>query len=257
MEATPTIRDIVLSKIKAALIHGVVTLLVAILSAFIVFKVWYPDGLAYLIGGAELFLLIVGVELCLGPLMSLVIYNRNKPLSELTRDYAIVGLIQLAAVIYGLHSTYVSRPVFMVFAVDRIEVISAVELTAKDIQSATDKRFTRLSLTGPIEVCVSKPDDPQERSDLLLSALAGKDIELMPKYYRECDAGEVRQAAADSSLLIDLLEEKQAAEDLNRLQQLGGFAWLPVKSRFGSWVKIFPHQKDQKSFYLKHDPFIH
>ena len=51
-------------------------------------------------GGRELFLILMAVDVILGPLMTLTIFNRAKPWPELRRDLAIVVLIQLAALVY-------------------------------------------------------------------------------------------------------------------------------------------------------------
>ncbi len=247
---------LVRSKIYAFLLHLLVTLFIAAGTAILVFKVWYPDGLASLIGGAGLFKLILVVELCLGPLMSLVVFNPVKPRRELISDYLIIGLIQASALLYGVYSTYASRPVFSVFVVDRIELISAVELANTDLFSSTSDQFRFLSNTGPEKVCVDLPTDEKERSELLLSALGGKDVELMPKYYRSCREGEVLDAALGSHVLIDIYKSNGLIEELERIESFGEFTWLPVKSRFGSWIEIYPKSDYSRAYYADMDPYL-
>ena len=60
-----------------------------------------------MIGGTELFLLVVGCDLALGPLISLVIYNSRKSRRKLVIDYTIVGVVQLAA--HGLRRLHRRR----------------------------------------------------------------------------------------------------------------------------------------------------
>ena len=248
--------NLIFAKIKAALVHGVVTLCVGLVCTFLVFNIWYPNGLADVVGGGGLLKLIIIVELCMGPLMSLVIFNPSKPRSELVRDYAVVGVFQLAALVYGLHSTFISRPVFKVFVVDRIELISAVELKKEDYLLSADKEYQRAPLWGFKTVCVDRPSDAKQRSDILLSALEGKDIELMPRYYRDCTNGEVAAAALKSDLLYEALKIKSLDEAQFNLRDLEPFTWLPIKSRFGSWVEIYPNGDLQQVVYKKINPFI-
>ena len=65
-------------KFVATGIHFLVTLTFAAIAAALVFLVWFPDPFQTMIGGTELFLLVVGCDLALGPLISLVIYNSRK-----------------------------------------------------------------------------------------------------------------------------------------------------------------------------------
>lgn len=248
--------ELIHAKINAFLLHLLVTTVLAGAAAWVIFWVWYPGALAHLIGGADLFKLIIVVELCLGPLMSLVIFNPKKPKSELIRDYVLVGIIQFLALSYGVYSTYISRPIFNVFVVDRIELVSSVELMDSDFLMAIDEQFNFRPSRGIKTVCVTLPTDEHERSDLLLSALDGKDIELMPKYYRSCGESELMSAAHSAAALIDILEINNQKSDAESLRELGDFKWLPVKSRFGAWVEIYPTGDYNQRFYKEINPFI-
>ena len=94
---------------------------------------WYlASGIPYpyrdLSGGRELFTLVVSVDVILGPLVTLIIFNRAKPRTELVRDLTVVALIQLAGLGYGLWSVYVARPVHLVFELDRFRAVHAVDV---------------------------------------------------------------------------------------------------------------------------------
>lgn len=247
--------SLIVAKLKAACLHAVLTLLIALISAVVVFRIWYPHGLAAHIGGVDLYWLILGVEVCLGPLMSLVIYNPAKLRPELVRDYLIIGAVQLAALVFGLHSTFVSRPVFEVFVIDRLEIVSAVELDDEDRLAAVVEQFKSLPLTGPIKACVAMPSDKKERSDILMSALRGKDVQLMPKYYKKCADGEVIRKAMDANILIEGLKQMGRYDRVVDQLPSGDFKWLPVQSRFGAWVEVYPGGNESRSFYVSVDPF--
>lgn len=242
-------------KSKAALLHAGVSVLVAVCSAFWVFHLWYPSSLAAMLGGTKLFLLVVAAEVVLGPLMSLVIYSSRKSRVELFRDYSLVALIQCSALVYGLYVTYISRPVYMVFVVDRIEVISALELKDKDL-SLAGKEFNSVPRFGVRNVCVNKPETIAEKNALLFSSVYGKDIELMPRYYRECRPGEKEKAAFPAVALKENLKGAGRLELYKAILPAGDeYTWLPVKSRFGAWIEIYPNNKLEHVYYLKIDPF--
>lgn len=257
MKGPMSFPSLLVAKLRAALLHGILTLVVALVSAFVVFYVWYPAQLARMLGGDGLYLLVLLVEVCLGPVMSLVIYNPRKPRAELIRDYTLVGMIQLAALTYGLHSAYISRPVYMVFVVDRIEVVSALELDDKDLSLATNKAYQSLPEMGPLAVCIQRPESPQARSDILLSALDGKDVHLMPRYYRQCNENESFSATRRGRELVEGLKERGRYKTVvERLPADLDFTWLPVKSRFGAWIEIYPKGRQEKAHYVSVDPFM-
>ncbi|GAB2189100.1 hypothetical protein MAH1_07080 [Sessilibacter sp. MAH1] len=248
-------RSLVTSKINAAVLHFLITVVVAICSGILVFQVWFPGRLSQMLGGIDLYILVLSVEVTLGPLMSLVIFNPSKPRSELVRDYVIVGVIQLSALIYGLSVVSQSRPVFLVFVKDRIEVVSSFEMDDVDLAEAKDKRFSKKGWFGPVEICSQFPADPQERSDLLFSAVDGKDIQMFPKYYRECTDGElIARSFSKDLLLSETVRANNPDFDFTVLPE-EDFVWLPVKHRFGAWVRVYPNKSDESFLYFPLEPW--
>ena len=182
-------------KCVAALVHGLFTVAVAIVTGWIVYGLWYPNGLAALSGGADLYKLILLVEIGLGPLISLVIFNPSKPKKELFRDYSIVALIQLSALAYGFYAVSIVRPVFLVFVKDRIEVVASADLLDDDLMLAKEERFAKKSITGPVLVCYDRPTDSEELTDIMFTSAAGKDVHRRPEYYRDCLPSELKDVA--------------------------------------------------------------
>ena len=76
---------------------------------------WYPYPYRELSGGRELFALVVAVDVVLGPLITLVIFNPAKTRRHLVMDFTVIGLLQVAALAYGLWTVFVARPVHLVF----------------------------------------------------------------------------------------------------------------------------------------------
>ena len=46
-------------------------------------------------------------------------------------DFSVVGLLQLAALIYGLFTVFIARPVHLVFEFHRMAVVHAVDVDPK------------------------------------------------------------------------------------------------------------------------------
>ncbi len=247
-------RPIVAAKFKALAIHLLVTGFVTAISAICVYLVWYPDGLYKYLKGQELYKLIVAVELVLGPLMTLVVFSPRKPKKELVMDYVLIGALQFSALAYGLHSTFISRPVFEVFVIDRIEFIAAAELDKEDLADASSE-YSRLPLAGYRSVCVEFPSDAEARNNILFTALSGKDVELYPQYYRECVDGEIAGVFYPGERLENAMRAKGVLGQYGKELPTQPFGWLPVKSRFGAWVKIYPNSSLEDWYYLDFDPW--
>lgn len=114
--------------LRAAAVHLLLSVVIAGMVALLVFGAWFPSPLRELVGGTELFWLIVGVDVVCGPLLTLVVFSPNKPRAELRRDLAFVAVVQLVALGYGVHTMSYARPVALVYEVDRFRVVSFADL---------------------------------------------------------------------------------------------------------------------------------
>ncbi len=71
------------SRFRAAGIHLSLSILIGLLTLALMWFVWYPTPLFFGMGGNELALLIVGVDIALGPLATLVVFETKKKTTEL------------------------------------------------------------------------------------------------------------------------------------------------------------------------------
>jgi hypothetical protein len=170
-----------MSRWKASGIH--LLLSCAVVGAVLAFmvSVWYRWPLFGLAGGSGITLILAGVDVALGPLMTLVVFKSGK--KGLKFDLAFITLIQAAALAYGIHVVYVARPVYLVYVVDRFILVTAKDLDPQDLVKATEPEFRRLPLGPPSYIAAVLPRDPKEQLGILMSALAGKDVQLYPRYY--------------------------------------------------------------------------
>ena len=245
-------------KFVATGIHFFVTLILAAAAAALIFLVWFPAPFQAMIGGTELFLLVVGCDLVLGPLVSLVIYNSRKSRRKLVFDYAIVGVVQIGAMIYGIHVLADSRPVFLAFSVDRMEIVTAREITAKELAAVGKPEYAKLSVSGPRLVGIEVPQS--ERSDALFEALQGNDIYLRPKFFvpYETNLAQVRKRAKP---IGEILERKPASkpeiEAAIADTQLPGdrIRWVPAHHSKGFWTALIDIDSGKPVGYIDLDPY--
>lgn len=249
-----------IARLKAAFVHLLVTAVIATAVAGVVFGIWFPGAFSDMVGGRQLFLLVLACDFALGPLISLVIYNRRKPRAELVRDYAIVGAVQILMLVYGVSVVVDSRPVYVVFVTDRLEVVTAAELDDSLLGQAEEPRYRMRSWAGPQLVSVERPEELAERTQILFSALHGIDIQLMPKYYRNYE--KALPQILQRSLPIEVLKTREpehataisgAVQDIGREEDR--LRWLPVRHRFGFWVVLIDDKSGKPLRYLPIDPY--
>lgn len=172
---------------KASGLHLLISVAIAAAALALMLLVWYPHPLFRAAGGDDLLLLLVGVDVVIGPLITLIIFRPGK--RGLKFDLAAIGTLQLAALLYGMSIVYLARPAFIVFAKDRFEIVTAVEMEEKDLRASRHPEFSRVPVGGPVWAYGEFPADPAERSKLVESALAGRDIQHFPRFYRPYEAG--------------------------------------------------------------------
>ncbi len=171
-----------LTRWHASGIHLLISALIAATTLAVMLLVWYPPPLFELEGGLGLVFILIGVDVGIGPLITLVIFKSGKP--GLRFDLWTIGVLQSCALIYGCYVVAEVRPAFIVFVKDQFEVVSAVELTSADLQQARHAEFRRIPLTGPLLIAAEPPADPKEAQALLFLALEqGRDLRHFPRYY--------------------------------------------------------------------------
>lgn len=166
---------------KASAIHLSISAVIGLSVLAAMVLVWYPSPYFQAVGGLKLAAILVSVDVVLGPLITLIIFNREK--KSLKFDLSCIALLQLAALIYGVHVVYAARPVYIVFAIDRFDVVTANQIDAMEQQKAMKPEFKSLPITGPQMVVVEKPRDPQEQNRLLDAMFGGYDLPQFPQYY--------------------------------------------------------------------------
>ena len=214
-----------------------------------------------MLGGLELFLLVVSVDVVCGPLLTFVIFNPNKSRQELILDLGVVGCLQVVALFYGLHTVWVARPIYLAYEFDRFHVVTFVDLESDD-WSKIPAEIDRPSFTGPklLGVRVAKADDPDYLDQLQLS-LNGQDAVFRPDRWapyerfqeqllgRAHEVSELKSRYAESLAEIDEAVRKTG----QRPDQL---KWLPVQSRRGAgWVALVDGESAQVVGWIPLDGF--
>jgi hypothetical protein len=245
-------------KFLATGIHFLVTLALAAIAAALIFLVWFPDPMQTMIGGTELFLLVVGCDLALGPLISLVIYNSRKSRRELVLDYSLVGAVQIAALAYGVFILAGTRPAYVAFSNDRLEIVTARDITDEELAAAKSPEYRSLPLAGPRYVAIQVP--AADYNNAMFEALKGNEEHHRPRFYvpyeserqnilaRAKTFAELEKKHPDSKPLMDAA---MAELDFPAAR----LRWLPVHHRKGFWTAIIDTTNGKPVEYVDFDPY--
>ena len=231
-----------MTRLRAATLHFGVSVLVALVSLAAMILVWYPPPLFQLLGGFGLLLLLAGVDVTLGPLLTFVVFKPGK--KGLRFDLSVIVLLQLSAFVYGASVVFVARPGYIVFVRDRFEVVRVADVEPARLAEARIERFRRFPLAGPEFIGSFLPTDPREAQELLFSSLAGEaDVAQLPKYYAELESA--RGAIVEKSRPLAALKElnpgavaaiDRLPADLHRKESELGFVPLRARRAFAAVI---------------------
>ncbi|HEY8051099.1 MAG TPA: TfpX/TfpZ family type IV pilin accessory protein [Ramlibacter sp.] len=233
-------------RFRAAGIHLGISVCIAALAALLVFAIWYPYPYREVSGGRDLFLIVITVDVILGPLITLTVFNRKKSRRELAVDLTFVACVQIAALAYGLWTVAVARPVHLVFEFDRLRVVHAVDIP-EELLPLVPAGIDAEPWHGPTLLAVRPFRNPQEKVDVTLQALQGVQAAARPDLWQTYDAARPRilQAAQPVEALKRKLPSEAGRIDA-ALRRIGRDAphtsYLPMISRKIAWTAFIDPQ---------------
>lgn len=238
-EGTPVARR-PLSRWRAAGIHLMICGGIAAAVLALMLGVWYPPPLFEAMGGSGLVLILIGVDMVLGPTLTLVVFRSGK--RGLKFDLAAIAVFQLAALLYGCHVVALARPAFIVFVKDQFQVATVAELDDARFAEARYAQFRSAPWTGPRLVYGEWPKERADQQRLIDAIFTGEDLQHFPKYYAPYAEGKSEILAKAQSLSHVRRIEPQAARVIDAwLAQSGvdeqSVLYLRLRARNG-WVAV-------------------
>lgn len=247
------------SKLVAFCWHLLLGTLVVVTAAALAFALWYPYPYRELSGGRALFFLVVGVDVALGPLITFAVFNPAKSRREKLLDFSVIGLLQAAALAYGLWTAALARPVHTVFEYDRFRVVSAAEV-AQEALAQAPAGLRDLSWTGPTWLAL-RALTANEQMDVTMAAMSGLPVSARPELWRPyaSERAAVLKAARPAAELRARFAGRAAEiEQVLKATQrpTDGLAYLPLLGRDGlAWTVVLDARTAEPVAYLALDSF--
>jgi hypothetical protein len=199
---------------QACLIHLGISLSIFAVLAYLVVRVWYPDFFFQTDGGWQGLRLLLGVDLVLGPLLTLIVYRAGKP--GLRFDLTAIGVVQATCLAAGIWIVHGERPLAMVY-VDG----SFYSVTAQSFKEVNAPVPNLDAFPGPYPkwVSVKLPEDLDEESKVrgemfrggrMLSTVSDYYVPFKPEQvdvHEERGINEIKDQDRDSSALPRWLQE--------------------------------------------------
>ena len=220
---------------QAAITHLGISAVVAAAIVAVMMLVWYPNPWFAAAGGGTLLLLLVGVDVILGPLLTFIVFNPAK--KSLVYDLAVIVMLQVAALIYGVHVMAAARPAFIVYLRGGFDVVTANDVVSEGMAEAPLAEFRTLSWTGPRLAAARIPADPGLQLKIGMEAMAGgPDFTAYPRYYIPYGTA-AREAAGRGQPLANFARTSTAnADAVAKLVRSSGksvddLVFLPIRTR--------------------------
>jgi hypothetical protein len=228
---------------RYALRHLAFSLAAALLSAAFVFGLLYPFPYRAVLGVGSIFLLVLGVDVVCGPLLTLILASPKKSRRERWLDLSLIGIIQLLALVYGLHAVWLGRPAVLAFEVDRLVIATANEVEPKLLVKAPNG-LRRLPWWGVLKVGTRRPANSQEMLESVERGLAGISLAQQPGWWIPWDQaheGMIARAKPVTELLARRPADAATLQEAIRASGVpaGNLRYLPLtSSKTLDWIVL-------------------
>lgn len=128
-----------MSRWQAFAIHIGISIAIFIALLTVILTLWYPGILFSIDGGWTGLRIVIGVDLVLGPLLTLIVFKAGKP--GLKFDLTCIGVFQAACLTAGMWIVYSERPLALVLAYDTIYSLAADEFSEFDKDASVLEQF--------------------------------------------------------------------------------------------------------------------
>ncbi len=234
-----------MTRYKAFLLHFILSCAISILPAYLIVYHWYPDIFFAIDGGREGMQIIIGLNLILGPLLTLVVYKTGK--SGLIFDLILIGIIQASCLTFGLYTVYIERPIFFVYYDKHFYSSSADTYSNYHVDVPDPLIFSEKI---PAKVASLLPENPIEEADFRLMLYRNQ---IPPWVYERTYVkldGQMdkilEEGASEEELLNRDTEENLKAWLLNNGGTFRDYVFIPIHSRYrNAFLGI---RKSDKSF---------
>jgi hypothetical protein len=153
---------------------------------------WYRWPAWLLTDVTHVVIVLVGVDVVLGPTLTFIIARSSKTRRELTRDIAVIVVVQLCALVYGTASLWNGRPMYYTYSEGVLQLVQAYDIDPKEAALGRQRNpgLAPHWYSLPRWVWAPLPDDLGVSEKIVAAAISGgDDVVSMPRYFRPWSQG--------------------------------------------------------------------
>jgi hypothetical protein len=153
---------------------------------------WYRWPGWYLTDVVRVILIMVCVDVVLGPTLTLIVANQNKSRRVLARDIGIIVLVQLCALTYGTAQLWDGRPLYYAYSEGVLELVQAYDIDANEAKLGREQNPALAPhwYSLPRWIWAPLPQDAETAAKIAESAVTGgDDVISMPRYFKRWEDG--------------------------------------------------------------------
>ncbi|RZG88400.1 type IV pilin accessory protein [Acinetobacter sp. WCHAc060033] len=208
-----------------------------------VFFVWYPSPLANAVGVTQIFLMMLAIDVIVGPVLGFIVYKEGK--KSLKMDLGVIIALQISALCYGIYSIEQGRPAWIAFNVDRFELVRKNEIIEDHIAEALPE-YQHVSWLKPQFIAVEFAKDVKVRNeDMFAEVLGGISLSQKPERYIALSNAQKQMSDRAQNLSgLNLFNSKQDVDNIIKKYSQAN-AWLPLKANAEDMVVLINKEKGQ------------
>lgn len=212
-------------RLKFACKHFFISVLIGILTALLIYYVWYPYPLNIAVGVDQIFVMFIGIDIIIGPILGFLVYKESK--KNLKFDLFIVVLFQFSAFIFGLISLEKARPAWIVFNLNQFELILKNEIILPANKS--NLKYNESSWLGPQWVSTTPAKNITQKNNDIFEAVFNH-VSTAQKVERYMDIRIAKKTIISKA--IEIKELSKYNSDLSILKKHPeAKKYLPLKSK--------------------------
>jgi hypothetical protein len=153
---------------------------------------WYRWPGWYAAGASSVALVLIAVDVTVGPLLTLVVAKSTKPRAELARDIGIIATLQLCALVYGTVSLWTGRPLYYALSAGELDLVQGSDINPQELRIARQQHAALVPhwYSLPRWIWAPLPENPDAARKIVMSAFdGGDDVTAMPRYYQPWPQG--------------------------------------------------------------------
>lgn len=216
------------ARLKFFLSHFAISVMITLMVMGLVFFIWYPSPLAQAVGVTNIFLMVLAIDVIIGPILGLLVYKESK--KSLKMDLTVIISLQIAALFYGIYSIEQGRPVWLVYNTDRFELVNKNGVLTDNLSEALPE-FQKIPWLKPQLIGVKIEQDVNTRNrDIFAEVLSGISIAQKPeRYVPLIEVKHQIQQRAQNLELLNQFNDPQAVQKI-LAQYPQADAFVPLKA---------------------------